>query len=49
MQAIVGHSVERNAYNDLYAAGTTYPDDDILIDLGSAAKRSKISSNYTAS
>lgn len=49
VQAMVGHSVERNAYNDLYAAGTTYPDDDILIDLGSAAKRSKISSNYTAS
>lgn len=48
VQALLGHSVERNWNEFLYAAGSNFPDDDILNDLGSAAVKDKISSGDAA-
>lgn len=44
VQAILGHSMEKNWYDEMGAGGSDYPDDDILTDLGSAAIKSYISS-----
>ena len=45
LTAMVGQSLERQTSKFLYAAGSNYPDDDILTNLNSAATRSSISSN----
>ncbi|MDR1782713.1 MAG: SusC/RagA family TonB-linked outer membrane protein [Dysgonamonadaceae bacterium] len=49
VQAVVGHAMEKNWNETLGAAGTTFPDDDILTNLSSAAVLSRISSGYSAS
>lgn len=48
VNALLGHSIERNWNESLYAEGTNFPDDNILTDLGSAANRDKISSDEVA-
>lgn len=48
VQALLGHSVERNWNEFLSAAGSDFPDDDILVDLGSAAVKDKIASGEAA-
>nr|WP_321781076.1 TonB-dependent receptor [uncultured Duncaniella sp.] len=45
LTAMIGQSLERQSSQFLYAAGSNYPDDDILTNLGSAATRSSINSN----
>ena len=49
VQALLGHSIERNWGDGLSATGADFPDDDILTDLGSAAIRSRMSSSEYAS
>ncbi len=44
VQALLGHSVERNWNDYLSATGQNFPDDDIQTDLGSAAFRSGMKS-----
>lgn len=44
VQALLGQSLERQSIKSLYAAGSNFPDDDVLTNLGSAATRSSISS-----
>ena len=44
VQAMIGHSVERNWYDYMSASGYDFPDDDILTDLGSAATRGPLKS-----
>lgn len=48
VQALLGHSVEKNWGDGLSATGSDFPDDDILTDLGSAANRSSMSSSEYA-
>lgn len=48
VQALLGHSLERNWGDGLSATGADFPDDDILTDLGSAAIRSRMSSSEYA-
>lgn len=48
LQAMLGHSVEHISTDYMSASGTNYPDDDILTNLGSAAKRGKMNSNKSA-
>ena len=47
--AMLGHSVERTSYDYMEANGSNYPDDDILVNLGSAATRGAINSNKQSS
>ena len=49
MTAMLGHSVERTSYDYMEANGSNYPDDDILVNLGSAATRGAINSNKQSS
>ena len=49
LTAMIGQSLERQSSQFLYAAGSNYPDDDILTNLGSAATRSSINSNSRSS
>lgn len=48
IQAILGHSLERNTYDYMDAGASNFPDDEILTDLGSAAKMSYMKSDETA-
>ena len=45
VQALLGHSMERSSYDTMYAAGSDFPDDDILNNLTSAASRDNIKSD----
>jgi TonB-linked SusC/RagA family outer membrane protein len=49
VQAILGQSLEKNWSDGLSAAGQNFPDDNVLVNLGSAAVRSRIGSSYSAS
>lgn len=49
IQALLGHSMERQSYSFMSASGSDFPDDDILTNLGSAATRSGIGSNKFSS
>ncbi len=44
VQALLGHSIERNWGDGMSATGANFPDDDVMIDLGSAAVRSDMRS-----
>lgn len=45
VQALLGHSVEKQSTDYMEAAGSDFPDDDVLTNLGSAATRDKIDSD----
>lgn len=45
IQALLGHSMEKQSTNFLLAEGADFPDDDVLTNLGSAATKDKIDSN----
>lgn len=45
VQALIGHSVEKESSDYMSASGQDFPDDDILTNLGSAATKSSIGSN----
>lgn len=45
VQALLGHSVEKQSTDFMAATGTDFPDDDVLTNLGSAATRSSMDSN----
>lgn len=49
VQAMLGHSMERESSRYIYAAGSDFPDDDILTNLGSAAVKDEIDSDKYAS
>jgi TonB-linked SusC/RagA family outer membrane protein len=48
LQAVAGHSLERNWVEGLVAAGQNFPDDDVLVNLGSAAQRTEIDNLFSA-
>lgn len=48
VQALLGQSIEMTQAEGLYAAGSNYPDDEVLTDLGSAAYKSAMSSPYSS-
>lgn len=48
VQALIGHSVEKNWTDGLSASGSRFPDDEILTDLGSAAVKSGMSTSEDA-
>jgi TonB-linked SusC/RagA family outer membrane protein len=48
LQAIVGHSLERNWTEGLSASGRNFPDDEVLTNLNSAAERAGIGNSYAA-
>lgn len=43
--AMLGHSVERSSYDYMSVNASNFPDDDILVNLGSAATRGSLGSN----
>ena len=45
VQALLGHSVEKQSTDFMSASGSDFPDDDVLTNLGSAATKDKIDSN----
>lgn len=49
VQALLGHSIEHQAYSTMSATGSNFPDDDILTNLGSAATKNSINSNKYSS
>lgn len=48
IQAILGHSIERSWSDGLSASGRNFPDDEILVNLGSAAQKDAINSSYSS-
>lgn len=44
IQAMLGHSLEKNSYDYMIARASNFPDDEILTDLGSAAKMNSMAS-----
>ena len=44
IQAMLGHSLERNSFDNMVAKASNFPDDEILTDLGSAAKMNSMAS-----
>ena len=49
VQALVGHSLEKQSTNFMEAEGSDFPDDDVLTNLGSAATKSSIDSDKYSS
>lgn len=49
VQFMLGHSLERESEKGLSASGSNFPDDDVLVDLGSAASKDRIGSNKESS
>lgn len=45
VQAMLGHSLEKNTYDNMISKASNFPDDEILTDLGSAAKMNSMSSS----
>lgn len=45
VQALLGHSVEKQSTDFMSASGINFPDDDVLTNLGSAATRQSMDSN----
>jgi TonB-linked SusC/RagA family outer membrane protein len=48
LQAILGHSLEKNWSDGLRATGMNFPDDDVMVNLGSAALKSSMNNPYSA-
>lgn len=48
IQALLGYSMEKTEYDGLEASASSFPDDEILTDLGSASQMSSMSSPYTS-
>lgn len=48
IQAMLGHSLEKNSSDKMIARASNFPDDEILTDLGSAAKMNSMSSDEVA-
>lgn len=46
VQAMLGHSLEKSSYDYMEAIASNFPDDEILTDLGSAAKMNSMKSEF---